>query len=79
LILKQQQLNRYIPKFLPKTVEIAHKTGELPQSLHDAGIVYSKNPFIFVFLSEGIESREEAGQILAECSKACYDYSVKFQ
>jgi beta-lactamase class A len=76
-ILKQQQFNNYIPKLLPKNIEIAHKTGELPNSLHDAGIIYSKNPFIFVFLSEDIKSREKIAMILRECVKMCFDFSVE--
>jgi beta-lactamase class A len=74
-ILKEQQMREYLPKLLPKNVLIAHKTGVLADSLHDAGIVFAKNPFLFIFLSEEQKNREETGKILSQCAKLCYDYS----
>ncbi|MDO5037956.1 MAG: serine hydrolase [Tissierellia bacterium] len=50
-VLSLQRLNAKIPYLLPKGVEVAHKTGEDEGITHDVGIVYSKKPFIFCFLS----------------------------
>lgn len=71
-ILKGQRLRNYLPKLLPKDVPIANKTGSLEDTLHDVGIVFSDNPFVFVFLSEGQTSREETGEVLSQCAKLCF-------
>lgn len=39
-ILLRQQLNQRIPRFLPPSVPIAHKTGTFLGSRNDAGIIY---------------------------------------
>ena len=39
-ILLRQQLNLRMPRFLPPTVPVAHKTGTFLQSRNDAGIIY---------------------------------------
>jgi beta-lactamase class A len=52
-LLKAQTINHKIPKLLPHTVEIAHKTGELGSYTHDGGIIYtSQGDYIFVVLTE---------------------------
>lgn len=51
-LLLGQKINDRIPKYLPKDIKVAHKTGELGSIRSDAGIVYSqKSDYIFVFLS----------------------------
>lgn len=53
-ILKNQQLNGKIPFYCTDSTEIAHKTGEDDGITHDAGIVFTKKPFIIVFCSEEV-------------------------
>ncbi|EKD86371.1 MAG: hypothetical protein ACD_37C00327G0003 [uncultured bacterium] len=73
-ILKRQTLNDRIPKYLPEDVEIAHKTGELFNSKHDAGIVYSENgDYIIVVFSE-TKNPSKAAEKIAIFSKEVYDY-----
>ncbi len=51
-ILKNQRLNGKIPFFihaLPDHADIAHKTGEDDGITHDAGIIFTKEPFVLVF------------------------------
>lgn len=73
-LLKAQKLNSKIPANLPKTLVVAHKTGELGQVSHDAGIIYNTNgPYIFVMMSEST-SPAGAVQRIASTSKAVYDY-----
>lgn len=73
-LLKKQKLNHKIPKYLPKNVEIAHKTGELYGYEHDAGIVYlPENPYIIVILSES-KSPTGAEERLAALSRDVYEY-----
>lgn len=73
-LLKNQQVNNKIPKYLPKNVVIAHKTGELDNFSHDAGIVYSKKgDYVIVVLSK-TDNPQEADDKIAKISKAVYDY-----
>lgn len=73
-LLKKQQLNDRIPKYLPSDVLVAHKTGEINYFKHDAGIVYGKNgPYIFIVLSES-EFPQSAAERIAILSKTVYDY-----
>ncbi len=73
-ILKRQTINTKIPKYLPKGVSIAHKTGELGPFSHDAGIVYSDTgDYIIVVLSES-ENPTEAEERIANISQNVYKY-----
>lgn len=73
-LLKQQKLNDKIPEYLPFDVTVAHKTGELDNVTHDAGIVYGPSgDYIIVVLSE-IDDRQLANERIANVSKAVYLY-----
>ena len=73
-LLKKQTLNDRIPKYLPNDVEVAHKTGELFNSKHDAGIVFSKKgDYIIVVLSE-TKNSQIAAEKIANYSKEIYNY-----
>lgn len=73
-LLKEQELNYKLPKYLDQKIEIAHKTGELGYVNHDAGIVYSpKGNYIIVVLSES-EFPDAASEKIAKVSRAVYDY-----
>lgn len=73
-LLKQQQINDRIPKYLPQRTVVAHKTGELDGYKHDAGIVYTpKGDYIFVAMSNSNDPLSAAERI-ALLSKAVYDY-----
>ena len=75
-ILRQQTLNDRIPKYLPKNTEVAHKTGELFNSKHDAGIVYSrKGDYIIVVLTD-TKNVKKAIEDIANFSKQVYDYFI---
>ncbi|OGD88330.1 hypothetical protein A2W45_00025 [Candidatus Curtissbacteria bacterium RIFCSPHIGHO2_12_41_11] len=72
-LLFAQEINDRIPKYLPKDIKVAHKTGELGSIRHDAGIVLGKNSdYIFVFLSDTPEP-EEATETIALLSRKIYD------
>lgn len=73
-LLKRQQLNDRIPKYLPEAVGVAHKTGELGLVKHDAGIVYTeKGDYILVMMSE-TSSPLGAAERMALLSKDIYEY-----
>ena len=76
-ILKSQRLNDRIPKYLPDSVEVAHKTGELGGSKHDAGIVFTEGgDYIIVVLSE-TKDPSIASEKIAKFSKSIFDYFNK--
>lgn len=73
-LLKAQKLNNKLPKYLPDTVVVAHKTGEINQFSHDIGIVYADaGPYIIVVLSES-DNPSAAEERMARLSQTVYQY-----
>lgn len=71
----QEQLDRSrIPLYIPNEVKIAHKNGSLPQAMHEVGIVYAKDPFIFCFLSDDQSDKRKTNEVLSKCAKLCFEY-----
>lgn len=75
-ILKRQRLNDRIPKFLPAQVAVAHKTGELDDMKHDAGIVFAQNPYVLVVLSQ-TPTPAEAAAVTADLSREIYEFRLR--
>jgi beta-lactamase class A len=76
-LLRQQQINDRIPKYLPDGTVVAHKTGELDGVKHDAGIVFSpKGDYIIVLLSD-TNDLTHAAEVEANISKAVWEYFDK--
>lgn len=76
-VLKRQQLNDRIPKYLPDGTVVAHKTGELGAVKHDAGIVFSpKGDYIIVLMSE-TSSQAKAAKVEAKISQKVWEYFQK--
>lgn len=73
-LLSRQQYNDRIARFLPKDVEVAHKTGLERGVLHDAGIVYGKkNDFIICVLTKDVTNYREAKEFIAKVSQMSYN------
>jgi len=60
-----------IPAGIPKEIRVAHKIGTEVGVISDAGIVFSKEPFILVILSEGVVEKE-AKEILPKIAALVY-------
>jgi beta-lactamase class A len=71
-ILKRQMFKDGIPAGLPANTEVAHKTGNITRIHHDAGIVYTKRPYVLVVLVRGIQDQKESGALIARISKAVF-------
>ena len=70
--LKNQKRRWKIPAGLPKGVECANKTGEVPGMEHDAAIVYSKDAdYIIVVMTKGDGN---AISHIRSVSKTVYNY-----
>jgi beta-lactamase class A len=76
-IMLGQEFNESIPALLPKSVEVAHKTGWTGEVYHDTGIVYPENrkPYAISIMTRGFaEDREkEAHAAMATISKIIYE------
>lgn len=77
-ILKDQQFNEIIPRYLPKGVSVAHKTGSITGVHHDAGIVYLPDgrSYVLVLLSKNLVDFDIGTEQLARISKTVYEYMV---
>ncbi len=75
-ILKEQQFNDMIPRYLPEDVSVAHKTGFISGIHHDAAIVYlpDDRAYVLVLLSKNLKDFDRGTEQLAEISKTVYDY-----
>lgn len=76
-LLKGQKLNDKLPKNLPAETVIAHKTGEIDNFTHDAGIIYTpKGDYIIVVLSQS-DAPALAENRISDISLAVYNYFTK--
>jgi beta-lactamase class A len=78
-ILLDQKFNDAIPALLPKEVKVAHKTGWITRVRHDSGLVVLPDgrQYTLVILTKDWESDEATTQVMAQISKAVYDYFSK--
>jgi beta-lactamase class A len=69
-ILLDQRFKRGIPAGLPREARVAHKTGNISNVAHDAGIVYlaRRNPYVVVILTQ-FPTEAGRGGAVAEVSK----------
>lgn len=73
-ILKGQQFNQGISKYLSEQTVVANKTGDIGWFKHDAGIVFTaKGDYVIVVMSES-EDPLGAQERIALISKAVYEY-----
>ncbi len=77
-ILEAQAFNDEIPAGLPRGTRVAHKTGSITATLHDAGIVYpaGKSPYVLAVLTRGITDEKVAAALIADCSRIVWEWLV---
>lgn len=61
----------WIKKGVGEDVRVAHKYGREVGVVNDAGIIYSKNPFILVIMTQGVDEIE-ADRLIPELAKMIY-------
>src|SRR3954469_3926730 len=77
-ILLRQEFNGEIPAGLPPGTPVAHKTGSITATLHDAAIVYppSRAPYVLVVLTRKIPDEKVAKKMIADISRMVWNYLV---
>jgi len=80
-LLKLQQVNDRIPKYLPVDVTIAHKTGLERGVCHDVGIVFScKGDFLICVLTKHTDSNSvPSKEFIAKVTMHTYAYFEQFK
>lgn len=77
--LLRQEFNDQIPAGLPPGTPVAHKTGSITATLHDAAIVYppGRAPFVLVILTRAIPDRADAQSLTADLARLVWDYATR--
>lgn len=60
-----------LPRLIPKTIKIAHKTGGLTYVRGDAGIVFAATPFVISVFVRGTPEKN-AEKIIGEIGEICF-------
>ncbi|OGK26156.1 hypothetical protein A3D80_01295 [Candidatus Roizmanbacteria bacterium RIFCSPHIGHO2_02_FULL_40_13b] len=73
-LLKKQQINEVLPKYLPESTILGHKTGDLGEFAHDAGIIYAnKGDYVIVLMSNS-KYTPDAKEAMAKISESVFNY-----
>ena len=77
-VLLQQEFSTEIPAGLPPGVRVAHKTGWITGTRHDAAIVYppGRAPYVLVVLTRNIPVVADAQQLIAAISREVYAFNA---
>lgn len=69
--LRRQEFNDEIPAGLPAGVPVAHKTGWITATTHDAAIIYPRDraPLVLVILTRAIPDRATAQRLIADLAR----------
>jgi len=62
---------KWIRAGIPEEIKISHKYGREAGVVNDAGIIYSKNPFILVIMTQGVDEFE-ADRLIPELARMIY-------
>ncbi len=77
-VLLRQEFNGEIPAGLPPGTRVAHKTGSIAGTLHDAAIVYppGRPPYVLVVLTRKISNELVARALIADVSRLVWEHLV---
>jgi len=72
-ILKGQKVNDRIPRYLPRTIAVAHKTGLENKVVHDAGILFTAHGDVLIcVLTEGDTGAVIAKRVIGRLAALVY-------
>ncbi len=74
-LLLRQRINDRLPRLLPETARVAHKTGNLPGVVNDVGIIFGERSAVIVaaLISDSTDEAEAATAI-ARVALAAHEY-----
>ena len=73
-LLSQQEINDRLPAELPDGTQVAHKTGNLDDVVHDAGVIYApRGPIIVTILTDQVEDEGAVDEFMSQVARAAYD------
>lgn len=74
-VLLRQTETGEIPAGLPPGTKVAHKTGWITATTHDAAIIYppKRDPYVLVVLTRKIPDRSVAQRLMADISRAVWE------
>jgi beta-lactamase class A len=77
-ILLRQEFNGEIPAGVPKGTPVAHKTGSITATLHDAAIVYpsGRAPYVLVVLTRKIPDDAKARALIVDISRLVWEHAT---
>jgi beta-lactamase class A len=77
-ILLRQEFSQEIPAGLPPGTPVAHKTGWITGTRHDAAIVYPPGgtPYVLVVLTSGIAQDDVARTLIADISRMSWEFAT---
>jgi beta-lactamase class A len=77
--LMRQEFNEEIPAGLPPGTRVAHKTGWITATTHDAAIIYrpGRPPIVLVILTRAIADRPTAQRLMADLARIVWDYAAR--
>ena len=77
-ILEAQAFNDEIPAGLPGGTRMAHKTGSITATLHDAGLVFppGRAPFAIAILTRNIPDQKVAAALMADCARIIWGWLI---
>lgn len=75
-ILSQQQFNQRLPRYLPESQRMAHKTGTIGSTTNDAGVMFVRGyPIaLVVFTADKRIARGEVEERMGRLARAVYDF-----
>jgi beta-lactamase class A len=75
-ILRRQQFNQRLPRYLPETAGMAHKTGTIGSTTNDAGVMFVRGrPIVLiVFTVDKRTGRGEVEEQMGRLARVVYDY-----
>jgi beta-lactamase class A len=77
-ILLRQEFNGEIPAGVPKGTPVAHKTGSITATLHDAAIIYpsGRPPYVLVVLTRKIPDERIARALIVDLSRLVWAHAT---
>ncbi len=74
-----QEFNNGIPAGVPNGVRVAHKTGWITATAHDAAIIFppDRGPYVLVVLTRGFPAERDAERLMADLSELAYRWATR--